>query len=53
MKWYPILQINDLLDQIKGGKLFPNIDFILGYHQVPIEQTNACMTTFNTKENVF
>lgn len=50
---YPIPWINDLLDQLKGAKLFCKIDLKLGYHQVPIEQTNVWKTTFKYKGGPF
>ena len=50
---YPIPQINDLLDQLKGAKYFSKIDMKFGYHQVPIEPTNVWKTTFKSKEDLF
>jgi hypothetical protein len=38
---YPIPRIDDLLYQLKGEKFFNNIDLKSGYHQVPIEPTDA------------
>eukprot|EP00253_Pinus_taeda_P017802 PITA_17802 len=50
---YPILQIDDLLDQLKGGKYFRKIDLKLGYHQDPIKRSNVWKTSFNSKEGLF
>jgi putative transposase len=46
---YPITQIDDLLDQLKGENFFNNIDLNSGYHQVPIEPTDVWKTTFKYK----
>jgi hypothetical protein len=51
--WYPIPRIYDLLDQIKGGNFFNNIDLNSCYHQVPIESTDVWKTTFKSKEGLF
>jgi len=51
-KWYPIPQIDDLLDQLKGEKFFSNIDLKYGYHQVPIEPTYVWKTTFKSKVGI-
>jgi hypothetical protein len=50
---YPIPQIDDLLDQLKGAKFFNKIDLKSGYHQVSIEQTDVLKITFNSKKGLF
>jgi len=50
---YPTPQIDDLLDQIKGGKYFNKIDMKPGYHKVTIEPTDVWKTTFKSNEGNF
>ena len=50
---YPIPQIDDLLDQLKGEKYFSKIDLKSEYHQVPIEPYDVCKTSFKSKEGLF
>eukprot|EP00253_Pinus_taeda_P034013 PITA_34013 len=50
---YPIPWIDDLLDQLKGGEYFNNISLKSGYHQVSIEPSDVCKTTFKAKEGLF
>jgi hypothetical protein len=50
---YPIPQIHDLLDQLKGENFFNKIDLKSGYHQVPIEPTHVWKTTFKSNEGLF
>jgi hypothetical protein len=51
--WYPIPQIDNLLDQLTGAKYFSKINLKFGYHQVPIEQTDVWKNTFKSKEGLF
>jgi hypothetical protein len=44
--WYPIPQIDDLLDQLKREKFFNKIDLNSSYHQVPMESNDVWKTTF-------
>ena len=50
---YPIPQIDDLLDQLKGAKYFSKIDLKSGYHQVPIEPSDLWKRAFKAKEGLF
>ena len=55
MVWnqYLIPRIDDLLNQLKGAKLFSKINLKSGYHQVPIKQTNVWNNSFKSKEGLF
>eukprot|EP00253_Pinus_taeda_P022263 PITA_22263 len=53
IKRYPIPQIDDLLDQLKGEKYFSKIDLKSRYHQVQIEPSDVWKTTFKAKEGPF
>ena len=50
---YRLPWIDELIDNLKGAKFFMKLDLKLVYHQIPIESTNVCKTTFNTKEGLF
>ena len=49
---YPIPQIDDLLDQLKGVKYFNKIDLKSRYHKVLIDPKNVWKTTFKSKEGL-
>jgi hypothetical protein len=46
---YPLLRIDDLFNQLKGGKIFSKIDLRSGYHQVRIKDEDINKTTFRTR----
>jgi hypothetical protein len=41
---YPLLRIEDLFDQMKGASVFSKIDFISGYHQLKIRESDIPKT---------
>eukprot|EP00253_Pinus_taeda_P032186 PITA_32186 len=53
IKRYSIPRIDDLLDQLKGGKYFNKINIKSGYHQVPIKASDVWKTAFKAKEGLF
>jgi hypothetical protein len=46
---YPLPQIYDLFDQIRGEKVFSNIDLRVGFHQVRIKEVDIHKRTFRTR----
>ena len=46
---YPLPRIDDLFDQMRGAKVFSNIDLRSGYHQVRIKDEGIHKTTFRTR----
>jgi len=50
---YLIPWIDELLDQLKGGKYFSKIDLKSGYHQVSIKPFDVWNIAFKGKEGLF
>jgi hypothetical protein len=46
---YPLLGIDDLFDQLRGEKIFSNIDLRVGYHQVRIKEEDIHNTSYRTR----
>ena len=50
---YPLLRIDDLFDQLKGGRVYSKIDLCTGYHQLRIMETDIPKTTFRMRYGQF
>ncbi|KAH9722450.1 Endonuclease [Citrus sinensis] len=46
---YPLPQIDDLFDQLRGASVFSKIDLRSGYHQLKIRSEDVSKTTFRTR----
>jgi hypothetical protein len=50
---YLLPRIEDLFDQLKGGRVFSKIDLRLGYHQLRIRPSNIAKIAFTTRYRLY
>jgi hypothetical protein len=50
---YPLPQIKDLFDRMKGARVFSKIDLRSGYYQVKIRESDIPKTSFHTRYGLY
>ena len=50
---FPILRIDDILDRLRGSKVFSRIDLKSGYHQISVIPQDVHKTAFRTSFGLY
>ncbi|KAM9976612.1 hypothetical protein ACTFIR_010454 [Dictyostelium discoideum] len=50
---YPIPDINEIWNQIKGSHVYSKLDMISGYYQIPIREGDKYLTAFSVPQGLF
>ena len=50
---YPLPRIDDLFDQLRGARVYSNIDLHTGYHQLRVREADIPKTAFRTRYGHF
>ncbi|GJV55285.1 putative reverse transcriptase domain-containing protein [Tanacetum coccineum] len=50
---YPLLRIDDLVDQLQGSRVYSKIDLRFGYHQLRVREEDIPKTAFRTRYGKF
>ncbi|KAM9984521.1 hypothetical protein ACTFIZ_007510 [Dictyostelium cf. discoideum] len=50
---YPIPDINEIWNQIKGSKVYSKLDMISGYYQIPIRESDKYLTALSVPQGLF
>ena len=50
---YPVPHIQDISSQLRGKKIFPKVDLVRGYNQIPVAAADVPKTTVITPFGLF